>query len=207
MQRELSAPLGVVLAGGRNRRFGAPKALEVVDGVRIVERAAAALEGTADRVVLIANDPDVYRDVGLEMRPDRIDAGALAGVHAALAWANELGLPGALVIACDMPFVPASLMSELWDTATAPDADGAVPSSAGPRGVEPLCAAYRTSCLRAIERSVADGDLRIIGFFERVRIAALPAEQVAAHGDPSRMFMNVNTREELELARNAESAG
>jgi len=145
-----SRPLGVVLAGGRNTRFGgAPKALEHVGGRRIVDRVQHALQAVSADVVMIANDPTTYQTVTLEKRGDsRADAGPVGGLREALLWAQERGLPGALVVACDMPFVPAALLDALW--AASEGCDGAVAQSAGPRGVEPLCAAYRTSCLTAM---------------------------------------------------------
>lgn len=195
------APLGVILAGGRNRRFGGEiKALERVAGERIVERAAAALARVSARVVMVVNDPESYASVELEQRPDvSPGAGPLAGVHTALCWAADEGRPGVLVAACDMPFVSADLLARLWRLSA--DADGAVPESEGPRGVEPLCAAYRVSCLPAVESAIERDDLRIVGFHEQVNMRRLPLEQVRTFGAPERLFMNVNTPEDLALAR------
>lgn len=194
-------PLGVVLAGGRNRRFGGrPKALEDIAGHSILERAAAALRPVCADVVLIANDPETYAEVDLDKRPDlRGGSGPVGGVREAVAWARERGLPGALVVACDMPFVPSGLLEALW--LASEGRDGAVPESGGPRGVEPLCAAYRVSCLGAIERALERADLRVIGFFEEADIRRVAATDVAPHGEPERVFFNVNTAADLERAR------
>jgi hypothetical protein len=40
----------------------------------------------------------------------------------------------------------------------------------------------------------------VVGFYDEVRLVRLPAERVARHGDPSRIFMNVNTPDDLALA-------
>jgi hypothetical protein len=40
----------------------------------------------------------------------------------------------------------------------------------------------------------------VIGFYDSVRVARLPAEQVRQYGDPARLFMNVNSPDELLLA-------
>ena len=194
-------PLGVILAGGRNVRFGGrPKALEDVGGRRIIERAAAALQPLCTDVVLIANDAETYGGLGLETRPDgREAAGPVGGLREAIAWARERDLPGALVVACDMPFVSTRLLDTLWQMSA--QADAAVPESDGPRGLEPLCAAYRTSCLDAIERALDRNDLRVIGFFDDVDVRRLPTSEVAALADPVRAFFNVNTAEDLARAR------
>jgi molybdopterin-guanine dinucleotide biosynthesis protein A len=97
-----------------------------------------------------------------------------------------------------MPFVPAGLLTRLRELGDG--ADVVVPESGSRRGVEPLCAYYAPSCLPAIERSLAAGDLRVIGFHEHVRVARLPADEVSAFGDPELMFMNVNAPDDLARA-------
>jgi len=50
-----AALAGLVLAGGRARRFGADKLVVEVDGVRLVDRAVAALRAVCDGPVLVAS--------------------------------------------------------------------------------------------------------------------------------------------------------
>ena len=102
---------GVVLAGGRNRRYdGKAKALEYVGGEAIGQRVVRSLRGATDRVVLVANDIEASRPLGLETRPDiKPGLGALGGIYTAVAWAEELGCCGALVVAGDMPFLNADV--------------------------------------------------------------------------------------------------
>jgi molybdopterin-guanine dinucleotide biosynthesis protein A len=52
----------------------------------------------------------------------------------------------------------------------------------------------------AIERRIAAGDRRVVAFYDDVRVVRLPAESVAAFGDPALLFRNVNTPEERILA-------
>lgn len=220
--------LGAILAGGRNTRYGAHKALARVGGEPIVDRVRRGLEEATGRVVLIANEPDVYREVGLPMRPDaRADLGPLGGIHAALLWARESGAAGAVAVACDMPFVPAELLRWLAaageesgagddpthgpapaPTETAkPPPDVVVPESASRRGLEPLCGFYSVRCVEPIEARADAGDRRMIGFYEDVRVRTLPLSRVRTLGDPEVLFMNVNTPEERERAEALASGG
>jgi molybdopterin-guanine dinucleotide biosynthesis protein A len=203
--------LGVVLAGGRNTRYeGQPKALEKVGGERIADRAVRAMREAADRVVLVANDAETYRPLGLETQPDlRPGLGALGGIYTAVVWAEEEGCRGALVAACDMPFLSAALLERLaWDAG--PD-DIVAPESDSRRGLEPLCAYYGTGCRSAIEAAIERDDLRVVSFYSDAQVTALPKAEVADYGDPELMFLNVNTPAEREradaLARRLESAG
>ncbi|HLU25649.1 MAG TPA: molybdenum cofactor guanylyltransferase [Longimicrobiales bacterium] len=192
-------PFGAILAGGRNVRYGAPKALTEVGGVRIIDRVRRALEAVTDELILIANDPEVYASVGLPMRPDlRPGLGALGGVLTALAWAREAGRPGVLAVACDMPFLSTALLARIL--AEREGVDVVVPESGGRRGVEPLCAYYAVGAYEAIEAALARGDRRMIGFFDDVQVRTIPLAEVLTFGDPEILFLNVNTPEERERA-------
>ena len=196
---ERARTLGVILAGGRNRRYGSHKALAELGGTRIIDRAAGAVNAAASRVVVVANDVNVYAGAGYEVRPDlRPDLGALGGIHTALAWADETGCDVALTVACDMPFVTASLLSRLVEAADRSSV--ALPASSGPRGLEPLCAVYGVGCRAAVASAIERGDRAVISFFDEVSVRILDAEEVARHGLADHMFMNVNRPGDLDRA-------
>ena len=191
--------IGAILAGGRATRFGgAPKGLERVGGRPIVERVAASLRAASDELMVVANDRAAAEWVpGARVVSDLIaGAGSLGGLHAALA---QAGAP-VLVVAWDMPFVPASLLRELRATGEAMDVDAVVPESGSRHGLEPLCAWYAPTCLDAIARRLDAGDRRAVSFLADVRVQRLPLERVRAHGDPETLFLNVNTPAELGVA-------
>ena len=191
--------LGVVMAGGRNVRFGDIKAFAQIKGVRIIDRVIDALRAVTNQVVLSANDAAVYGQLGLPMRADaRDDLGPLSGIYTALVWAAELRHDGILAVACDMPFPSAGLLREIADHADSHDA--VVPESDGRRGIEPLFAYYSVQCLPAIEAAVAREDRRMISFHDAVDVYRLPLDRVKAHGDPDVLFMNVNTQDDLQRA-------
>lgn len=196
---------GVILAGGRASRYGgAPKGLELVEGRRIIDRVADALQTATDDLLLVANDPSAstwlegVRCVG-DVRPG---LGGLGGIHAALVHART----PVLIVAWDMPFVPAQLLRDLRATGERRGADAVVPESGSRRGLEPLCAYYGPRCLEAIERRLDAGDNRVIGFYDDVSVVRMPAESVAAHGDASLLFLNVNTPDDLLVAERSAAA-
>ncbi|CAA9296202.1 MAG: hypothetical protein AVDCRST_MAG89-148 [uncultured Gemmatimonadetes bacterium] len=199
-------PLGAILAGGASRRFGAPKALASVGGRRIVDRARDALSRVADPVVVIANDPTLFADLGLPLRPDDVPGlGALGGIRTALRWAREMDRTGALVVACDMPFVSARLLRALAERAASADVDAVVPESGGRRGIEPLCAWYSVRCLAEADRMLADGERQAFRLADRVRAERIPIDEVRRIGDPGILFLNVNTVDDLRAAERIDS--
>jgi len=195
--------IGVILAGGANSRFeGRAKGLERVGERTIVERVADALRGATDDLLLVASAPDANAwltnvRVVSDVRPER---GSLVGVHTALVRAGS----AVLVAAWDMPFVSARLLSALRQEGEAHDC-AAVPVSA--RGVEPLCAYYPAAALRIAERLLDEREMRLSAFVDALPcVRRLDGERLAAFGNASRMFFNVNDAESLSVARTMASA-
>lgn len=190
---------GVILAGGGATRFGGlPKGLESVGRRRIIDRVAATLREVTDDLLLIANDAAAHDWLpGTRVCPDILPGnGSLGGIHAALAHARR----PVLLLAWDMPFASSGLLSTLRMLGEEQDAAVAVPESGSKRGVEPMCAYYTPECQPPIEESLARGDRRVVSFFAVVRVARLPATDVARFGDPEHIFMNINSPEDLALA-------
>jgi molybdopterin-guanine dinucleotide biosynthesis protein A len=193
--------LGAVIAGGQSTRYGRPKALERVAGVRLVDRVIDTLHALTPTVILIANDRALAESTGLPWRSDVIAGlGALGGIHAALLWAREERRTGILAVACDMPFLSSGLLRRILDEARSSEADVVVPESGGRRGIEPLCAFYSTACVPAIEESLAAEDRRMIGFHDRVRVVRITRAETERFGSTERLFLNVNTPQERDRA-------
>jgi molybdopterin-guanine dinucleotide biosynthesis protein A len=146
--------------------------------------------------LLVANDPGAQDwEPKLRVVADlRLGFGALGGIYTAVVEA-----PAPVVcVAWDMPFVSETLVRLL--ARRLEQYDAVLPQSGGPRGAEPLCAGYGPACRGAIEASLATGDLRAVGFHERIRVGILPLSEVAATGDPNLLFFNVNTVDDLTSA-------
>jgi molybdopterin-guanine dinucleotide biosynthesis protein A len=196
------APLGAILAGGASRRFGSPKALAAVGGRTIVERVRDSLASTVGRAVLITNEPELFAHLHLPSRADaHPGAGPVAGIEATLRWARDEGRPGALVAACDMPFLDARALRLLVDlAATSPSAD-AVAVGSGEEGARaPLCLYVSIACIAAVERVLAGDDRSVRALLASVSTAWVPMTEIARFRDPATMFFNVNTPDDLRRA-------
>jgi len=187
---------GVVQAGGKSTRMGGdPKALMELGGRPIVARVLDVVRQVTERVLLVTNTPELYAFLGLPMVPDVFpEGGSLGGIYSGLRAA-----PGeaAFTVACDMPFLSAPVARLVL--ARAGEADVVAPRIG--EQWETLHACYGKACLGPMERRLREGQLRITGFFEDVRVLAITEAEVAAVGDPARVFMNVNTPDELARAR------
>lgn len=185
---------GVVLAGGASARFGgAPKGLHVVGGRRVLDRVLDALRATTEAQLIVANDPSAPEWApGVPVVRDLLATrGSLVGIHAALA---HCGTP-VLVVAWDMPFVTPALLDALRRRGEA--AEGAVVPR-GPRGIEPCCAYYVPDDARVAARQIDAGELRLSDFLAALpQVSMIEGVELAAVGDPERLFLNVNDAADL----------
>lgn len=188
--------LGLVVCGGMSRRMGSDKALLDLAGVRLVERAIAALDGVVDQVVLATGREARYGETGLECVLDEVaDAGPLAGLVAGLEFARQRGATGLVVTACDTPRASGAVyraLSNSWQ-----DCSGDALLLQTSEGQEPLIAIYGPRCAAAAKRALDAGRRRMTAFHSEIKISYLDAADVPV----SRPAINLNTPEELEAER------
>jgi molybdopterin-guanine dinucleotide biosynthesis protein A len=187
---------GVIQAGGRSVRMGGrPKALIEVGRRSIIERVLAALAPAVDEVLVVTNTPELYAFLGLPMVGDVYpDHGSLGGIYSGLKAAAG---QAALTVACDMPFLHPEIVKLVAERAG--EGDVVIPRVG--RQLETMHAAYGKACLPHIEARMEAGRLKIVDFFDKVRVVEIAEADVARFRDPQIAFMNVNAPDELERAR------
>lgn len=186
-----------VLAGGKSTRMGSDKAFVMLDGRTLLERALELARTVTDNVRVVGSAEKfaafapVVEDVFRECGP-------LGGIHAALrASAAELNL----MLAVDVPFVPAALLRYLVARARGSDAIATVPWACG--GWQPLCAVYRREFGDVAEQALRGGRYKIGALFSDINMQVIEEEELARAGFATSSFRNLNTPEELEAAREA----
>jgi molybdopterin-guanine dinucleotide biosynthesis protein A len=163
----VSAVTGVLLVGGAATRFGSPKALALLGGETLAERAWRVLGAAFEaRLAVGKGDLDLPFDVVVEPAEPRAPlAGVVAGLRAA-------PTDVAVFLPVDCPLVPAALLREL--------AEARAVTQTGP-----LPGAYAQDDLPELERRLAAGAYTLRGVNPRV---------VAAD---ERLLANVNTPADL----------
>jgi molybdopterin-guanine dinucleotide biosynthesis protein A len=197
---------GVVLAGGRSARMGAPKAALPWDGSTLLARACAALAGVTGRVIVVASPGGPAAPVpdGVEVVEDRVAGrGPLEGIAAGLGAAARTH-EAAVVVAVDLPAMGPALAARLL-AGLEGGAEAAVPLVSGRAQV--LAAAYRTS-LAARARELAEAgerragallDGRRVAWLGEVDLLADPALRAA---DPTlEGLRDIDTPAEMMAAR------
>jgi molybdopterin-guanine dinucleotide biosynthesis protein A len=185
---------GVVLAGGRSRRFGRDKRLALIEGERLVDRQVRTLRAFFPDVMVVGGAAEEPSDRTVPVVHDIVPAsGPLGGIHAALSHARDEDV---LVTACDMPFLQLPLLRRLVEVAPGQDV---VVCRRGSY-LEPLPGVYSSRCLPHISRMLDLGERRIIGFFPFVKTVYLDEEETRRFDPLGLSFFNVNTPEDMVRA-------
>lgn len=188
---------GLVLAGGASQRMGRDKAFLELDGRPLIQIVVERMQRVCAEVLVVSGDRESYRALGVPVVEDHFsDVGVLAGLHAGLhAASHELSL----AVGCDMPFVKPVLLQAL--AAWAVNHDVALLR----RGehVEPLHAAYRRTCVPAMERAIRAGKRRIVSFFPDVRVRYVTPQEVKPFDPHFTAFHDLNTPQDWEAIREA----
>ena len=187
--------VGVALAGGQSRRMGRDKALlplpEALGGGDMVTWTAHRLSQVCDEVLMA--DGGRSRVAGYLSVHDGVGKGPAAGILGAAAARPGRSL---LVLACDLPLVPVSLLRRL--AAGDGSADWIVPAASGDR-LEPLCALYGPAALRCLENRVRAGRFALHGLAREADLAIdrLDAARWRQESDVE-IFTNINAPEDFK---------
>jgi molybdenum cofactor guanylyltransferase len=202
---------GFVQAGGSSSRFGTDKALVQFGGKSILVRTAETAAPVCEDVHIVAA-AGKYSGLSWGVLHDRWPgAGPLGGILTALHHLNEAGLSGgtgatgngprsvALIVSCDMPFLTREFLAFLCDRASSSHAQVVVPRSSG--GLEPLCACWKSSALKAVETAFDSGVRKVTQAMNHLPMEVLDEPAWKRFDKNDRLFWNMNTPEDYAEAR------
>lgn len=195
--------IGLVLAGGRGRRLGRPKADFRLGSITLAERAARVLWPVCGDV-LVSVEPGTRNPApGFSTVADSppVGRGPLAGIHAAFEVTGQADL---LVLACDYPRVDTSLMRAI--SGLAREEDDLVLLSDDRGRDHPLVALWKRRTAARVAEALAGGLLKVRSLLgawnvRRVGSGELPGVDLAT------VLLNVNWPDDLAaLAADRERA-
>jgi len=185
----------VIMAGGKSRRLGGiDKPLIEIGGQRLIDRIFNTVSNCCREVLISSNTPQLYHSFPAAVIPDLHPGhGALGGLYSCL---RQASFPAAFIVAGDMPFISMAAIRYLWSLHQ--DYDVCLPRSRD--GRQPLHAIYKKSCLEAIKMQLEHGQLKISGFFPKVRVREIFTEPYPNLFTPW-YFFNLNTPDDIDKAR------
>jgi molybdopterin-guanine dinucleotide biosynthesis protein A len=203
----------LVLAGGQSRRMGRDKAFLDFDGITLIERVIERVQSVCAETIIVANDTEKYTRFVLRVVRDVYQGkGSLGGIFSGLQAASAEYV---LAVACDLPFLNDALLRYL--IALAPQADVVIPRSHAPTGraknatryeqlavkesgLQAMHAIYSKRCLEPMRARLLADDLRIINFFDEVRVRVVEPHEVARFDPQMLSFVNLNRPGDLATA-------
>ena len=198
MTEKLNIPV-VILSGGLSSRFGSNKALANLDGKRLVDQLIERLrEQTAAPIVINAADEKTYglpdHDFIVDQVGDRL--GPLAGIHAALTWAEQHGYESVCTTPVDTPFIPDNFVSVMTSVA-----GPVIASFAGK--YHPIHGAWPVSLKRSLETGISSGMRAVMSWVDTLDATALDFADFC-ESDP---FTNINRPTDIALIEEQRGPG
>ena len=197
----MTAPLGVILAGGRATRMGGGDKGRLTLGDKslldlVIDRLGPQVAGIA----LNANgDAARFADLELPILPDSLPdhPGPLAGVLAGLDWAAEQGAETIVTVAADTPFFPETLVASLSAAAGSPPLALAASRDENDKlWRQPTFGLWPVSLRDDLRAALKDGLRKVVLWTDQHNAGT--AEFDSKRFDP---FFNVNTPGDLATAR------
>ncbi len=186
---------GCILAGGRSSRFGSDKALALLGGETLLDRAIRRLAPQVDAIAINTNSTALeFKKHGLPVIADRDGSqlGPLAGILAGLEWTRAQDAKAMVTVAVDTPHFPTDLVLKLKSGFS-----GKITVAASESGVHPTFALWPSHMLPQLDEWMRLGrSLRVTDF-----LASQSFDQVffATAQNALDPFFNVNTPEQMQL--------
>ncbi len=167
---------GAVLVGGASRRMGRDKAAMPWGDTTMGERVVAVLRSAGcDPVIAVGGRADAHGGLGVSLEPDHFPGeGPLGGIVTAL---RTLTTPYVAIVACDMPWLEASVITSLRDACSTGEVDVAM---ARTTRIEPLLAVWSTTALAAVEQAFQHGERAVYAVVDRLRVTAVDVPAAVA---------------------------
>ena len=183
----------VILAGGRGLRIGGEKGLHLLHGKPLISWVLDAVKADSNEVLINANGAQsAYTFLGCRIIADDLPdwPGPLAGLHAALKYANA---DYVMTVPCDTPFLPHDLILQLVASLDQGALEASVAVVDGRR--QPTIAMYKKSVLPKLLVYLETGKRKVNDWLSTLQLTEVVFSNAG-------QFENINTTDELVRANN-----
>ena len=189
----------IILAGGKSLRLGHDKVLEEIGDRSLLEQVISRIDSfSRDIIVVTAEEralPQLAGHSKLKIVTDIFPGrGSLGGIYTGLVTSNSFYN---LVVACDMPFLNQHLLGYMIEVSEG--YDFVIPRANNQ--FEPLHAVYSQNCVAPMELMIRQDRKVIIELFDFVKVRYVEADEIDRFDPQHLSFFNINTEEELALAK------
>jgi molybdopterin-guanine dinucleotide biosynthesis protein A len=192
MPESISSQLSAaIIAGGKSRRFGSPKALASFGKKLLIDYSIETAKTISHIVMLNYGDAEIFAGRGIPLIQDIFPGcGPLGGIHAVLYHARTEWVA---VLPCDLPLLTPRIYGVMF---TLRKNDRPV-VALSERGIEPLVSIWPKLTERHVKQYINKGNLMLHGVLRELQAIEVYIPQELPDYSPE-MFLNVNRIEDLE---------
>jgi molybdopterin-guanine dinucleotide biosynthesis protein A len=189
----------IILAGGKSLRLGRDKVLERVGNTSLLEQAISRIDSLSKDIIIVTAKERTFAPLAdnpkIKIVSDIFPGqGSLGGIYTGLVKSDSFYN---LVVAADMPFLNEALLRYMIEVSDG--FDFVLPRVKNL--FEPLHAIYSKNCIAPIKSILEQGKKVIIELFNYVKVRYIEAGEVDRFDPQHLSFFNINTKEDLELAK------
>ena len=189
----------IILAGGKSLRLGHDKITEKVGNTTLLGKVISGIDSLSKDIVIVTAEERDFTEFTDNPKVKTVSdifpgRGSLGGIYTGLVKSESFYN---LVIAADMPFLNGGLLAYM--TEVADGFDFIIPRIG--TFFEPLHSIYSKNCISPIETMINKNRRVIIELFDFVKVRYVEAEEIDRFDPEHLSFFNINTIEDLELAR------
>jgi molybdopterin-guanine dinucleotide biosynthesis protein A len=189
----------IILAGGKSLRLGYDKVLETIGNKSLLEQVMSTAGSLSTEIIIVTAEERTFPQLAsypkLRIVSDILPGmGSFGGIYTGLVISDSFYN---LVVAADMPFLNQPLLSYMIEVSDG--FDFVLPRINNL--FEPLHAVYTKNCVAPAESILKQGRKVIIELFNFVKVRYVEAEEVDRFDPQHLSFFNINTKEDLELAK------
>lgn len=182
---------GIILAGGKSSRMGRNKAMLMLQGKYLYRHVLETMQKVVPHI-LISSNAALAPDETCKIIPDLFpEKGPMGGLYSVMQASDSEVF---LVLSCDTPFVPATLLKQLLET---PCTQALVPVYK--QALFPFPGVYKRSILPMLSQHLENDDLKMKLFLKNIRAQEYVIEE-GIFAKEQTMFTNINTPEDYTQA-------
>ncbi len=188
--------LGVVLAGGKSKRFGEDKSKVKLNGKTLIEHTLEKIKSKFNTILIVSNNEIIENYVNIK---DCINGqlGPLVGVLSAMKWIkkNNYSQEWIITFPCDTPFFDISIVDKFIEASNLNDSPLYFAKSQEKR--HNIFGLWSLKLIQTLEEDIVKNNYRKVEEWANkvgVKTINVPIKQI----DP---FFNINTKEDLTEAR------
>lgn len=180
--------VGIILAGGKSKRFGTNKAFAQYKGKTFFQCAYDVLKDTADDIIIVGSRSmknELSHQLQSQIVTDLDDVkglGPMAGIYTAMSYMKS---PWYFVLPCDMPLISISVVNSLLSQCN-PAFDVIVPSIH--EKIQPLVGLYNSRTKPVMLKHLQAKMLKMNDFLNEVNVKYVNEH----HFEHTDYFLNVN---------------